>query len=203
MTRSSAIDAAIISADAADGDDTVFAAGTALQVLTLGLGSEIFAVETDIVHEVLDLVPITRVPNSSEFLPGLINVRGRVVPLADLRRKFGMSAGILTADSRIIVLEVMVDGEVTVVGTLADRVYEVTEVAAASMEEVPQYGMRWRPEFIKGIGKTEGGFIIIVDIDRIFASRQIVLQDAGALPIGGGMANIKTSKRGGAHDDGT
>ena len=142
----------------------------ALQVLTLGLAGEIFAIETERVREVLDLVPITRIPNSRPFIKGLINVRGKVITVTDLRVKFGMSPAVPTADTRIVVTEVQVEGEPTLVGALADRVYEATELPSASMEEVPRIGMRWRTEFIRAIGKRGGDFIIIADIDQVFAS---------------------------------
>jgi purine-binding chemotaxis protein CheW len=144
----------------------------AMQVLTLGLQGEIFAIETERVLEVLDLVPITRIPNTRPFIKGLINVRGKVITVTDLRTKFGMGAIDYSADTRIVVIEVRVDGEPTVVGALADRVYEVTEVGAASLEDAPRIGMRWRPEFIRAIGKRAGDFIIIADIDQVFASEE-------------------------------
>ncbi|MEI6413382.1 MAG: chemotaxis protein CheW [Pseudomonadota bacterium] len=146
-----------------------------LRILTLGLGGEIFAVETERVREVLDLVPITRVPNSRPFIKGLINVRGRVVTVTDLRAKFDMPPADTSLDTRIVVLEVKVDGEILTVGALADRVYEVTEVAAAALEEAPAIGMRWYPEFIKAIGKRGGDFIVIADIDQVFSSEEGIL----------------------------
>ena len=142
----------------------------ALQVLTLGLGGEIFAIETERVREVLDLIPITRIPNSPPFIKGLINVRGKVITVTDLRVKFGMPPAATTSDTRIVVTEVKVGGESTLVGALADRVYEATELPAASMEEVPRLGMRWRTEFIRAIGKRGEDFIIIADIDQVFGS---------------------------------
>gem|GEM_PF-503973 len=142
----------------------------ALAVLTLGLGAEIFAIETERVREVLDLVPITRLPNSRPFIKGLINVRGKVITVTDLRTKFGMAPIAYTRDTRIIVIEVRIDGEPTLVGAIADKVYEATEVAAAAMEEAPRIGMRWRPDFIRAIGKRGSDFIIIADIDHVFAS---------------------------------
>ena len=142
----------------------------ALQVLTLGLGGEIFAIETERVREVLDRVPITRVPNSRPFIKGLINVRGKVITVTDLRVKFGMPPVEPTPDTRIVITEVRVAGETTLVGALADRVYEATELPAASMEDVPRLGMRWRSEFIRAIGKRGEDFIIIADIDQVFAS---------------------------------
>ncbi|MVS99880.1 chemotaxis protein CheW [Devosia sp. L53-10-65] len=139
-----------------------------MNALTIRLDDELFAVEAHHVREILELVPITEVPNAPEFVGGLINVRGRVVPLADLRVMFGMKRAEPDEDTRIVVMEVDMDGEPAIVGILADKVHDVTDIEAASIEEAPKVGMRWRPEFIKGIGKRNGGFIIIPNMERIF-----------------------------------
>jgi len=141
-----------------------------LEILTLALQGEVFALEAACVREILDLVPVTEVPGSQAFVRGLINVRGKVVPVADLRVKFGMELEPPTVDTRIVVIEIDLDGDPTIVGIRADKVYEVTSVAAAALEETPRIGMRWRPEFIRCIGKRGGDFIIVPDIARIFAT---------------------------------
>lgn len=142
---------------------------TAIEVLTLSLQGEVFALPAGIVSEILDFVPITEVPNAQPFVGGLINVRGKVVPFADLRFKFGMDRPDATLDTRIVVIEVNLGGEPTIVGILAEKVYEVTIVAPSALEETPRIGMRWRPEFIRCIGKRENDFVIILDIDNVFA----------------------------------
>jgi purine-binding chemotaxis protein CheW len=144
---------------------------SSMKALTLRLQDELFAVEAGSVREILDLVPITEVPNASPFVSGLINVRGRVVPLADLRVMFGMDRPEPDEDTRIVVMEVDIDGEPTVAGILADKVHDVTDIEAASIEEAPKVGMRWRPEFIRGIGKRNGGFVIIPELGRIFETQ--------------------------------
>ncbi len=144
----------------------------ALEVLTLDLEGEIFAIEASRVREILDLVPITEVPGSQPFVGGLINVRGKVVPLADPRLKFGMEQRPSTIDTRIVVIEIDLDGDATTIGIRADKVHEVTEVAAASLEETPKLGMRWRPEFVRCIGKRGNEFIAVLDIGRVFASEK-------------------------------
>lgn len=141
-----------------------------LEILTLALDGEVFAVEAECVREILDLVAVTEVPNARPFVGGLINVRGKVVPLVDLRVKFGMPLHPPTIDTRIVVIEVDLDGEATVIGIRADKVYEVTEVAAAALEETPRIGMRWRAEFIRCVGKRADDFIIILDIERVITS---------------------------------
>jgi purine-binding chemotaxis protein CheW len=140
-----------------------------LEIVTLGLEGEIFALEATYVREIIDIVPITLVPNSRPFVNGLINVRGKVVPLADLRLKFGMEQKPPSIDTRIVVIEIELDGNPAIVGILADKVYEVTEIAAASLEETPGIGMRWRPEFILCIGKRGTDFIVVLDIERVFS----------------------------------
>ena len=138
-----------------------------MKALTLRLQDELFAVEAGSVREILDLVPITEVPNASPFVSGLINVRGRVVPLADLRVMFGMDRPEPDQDTRIVVMEINIEGE----RILADKVHDVTDIESVSIEEAPKVGMRWRPEFIKGIGKRNGGFIIIPNLGRIFETQ--------------------------------
>ena len=141
---------------------------TVMHALTIRLQDEIFALEATSVREILDPVPITRVPNAPEFVGGLINVRGTVVPLADLRVIFGMQRPPTDQDTRIVVVEFDLDGDLMVAGILADKVHEVTEIEAGSMEAVPAVGMRWPPAFIRSIGKRDDGFVIIPDMQRIF-----------------------------------
>jgi len=140
------------------------------EALTLCLGGEVFAIDANCVREILDLIPVTDVPGARPFVNGLVNVRGRVVPLADLRLKFAMPATPPTVDTRIVVVEIDLAGEATVVGLLADKVYEVTEIARSSIESTPEIGMKWRPDFIQGIGKRGCEFIVIPNIVRILSS---------------------------------
>ena len=140
------------------------------EALTLGLGGETFAIDANCVREILDMIPITDVPGARSFVSGLINVRGKVVPLADLRLKFHMPQTAPTLDTRIVVVEIDMEGEGVIVGLLADKVFEVTEIAAASIEDTPDIGMKWRSDYIKGIGKRGAEFIIIPDIVRIFTT---------------------------------
>ena len=149
-----------------------WAGNRTLEVVTLGLDGEVFALDAGMVHEILDLVPVTRVPGAGIFVGGLINVRGKVVPLADIRVCFGMERRPPTIDSRILVIEVELGGEPEIVGVLADKVYEVTEVAATSLEETPRIGMRWPPHLIRCIGKRGDDFIIVLDVDRLFSANE-------------------------------
>lgn len=140
------------------------------EALTFGLHGEVFALDADCVREILDVIPVTEVPRARDFVPGLINVRGRVVPLADLRVKFGMPCTEAGEDTRIIVVEIDLDGEPTIVALLADKVYEVTEIAGTSIEPTPEIGVKWRPDYVRGIGKRGDQFIIIPNIERIISA---------------------------------
>jgi purine-binding chemotaxis protein CheW len=143
------------------------------QYLTFGLSSEVFAVEVGKVREILDYTTITKVPRTPEFMRGVINVRGSVVPVVDLRLKFGMTQTERTLGTCIIVLEIAVEGETIVLGALADSVQEVIELEPEQIEPAPRIGVRVRNEFIRGMGKTDSGFIMILDIDTVFSSGEL------------------------------
>jgi purine-binding chemotaxis protein CheW len=148
--------------------------------LTFKLEDEMFSVEVSQVREILDFTPITKIPRTPDFVRGVINVRGSVVPVVDMRLKFGMMGGDTTVNTRIIVMEINQDGETTVLGALADSVHDVIELEADQIEDPPRIGSRWRTEFIRGIGKRDGIFIIILDVDRVFSSDELALMDTAA-----------------------
>lgn len=143
--------------------------------LSFGLGKETFAIDVVKAREILDVVSITRVPQTPEFMLGVINLRGSVVPVIDLRLKFGLPGTETTRDSCIIVVEVEIDGETTVVGILTDTVKEVMELPQDRIEPPPRIGTRLKTEFIKGMGNLDGEFLIILNIDRIFSSDELIL----------------------------
>jgi purine-binding chemotaxis protein CheW len=145
------------------------------QYLTFKLGEEIFALDVAQVREVLDLTPITKVPRAPDFMRGVINVRGSVVPVVDMRLKFGMSKTDNTVDTRVVVMDLSLDGDNTVLGALADSVHEVMDLEPAQIEEPPKIGSRWKSECIKGIGKRDDEFIIILDIDRVFSTDDLAV----------------------------
>jgi purine-binding chemotaxis protein CheW len=140
-----------------------------IEALTFELCGEIFALEARIVREILDMTPVTKVPGARPFVGGVINVRGSIVPLVDLRQRFGMAPTEITVDTRIIVINILLNGEPITIGLLADKVSDVTDIEAASIEQTPRVGMRWKPEYIRGIGKRRGDFVIIPDMERLFA----------------------------------
>jgi len=142
-----------------------------LEVLTFDLSGEIFALEAILVREVLDQCPETQVPGASGFVDSVINFRGRIVPLADLRLAFGLTQGTISLDSRIIVIEYEIDGEAMLIGLRADKVFEVTMIAHAVTEAAPRLGTRWPPNFIRCLAKRHDDIIVLPDLANIFAAR--------------------------------
>jgi purine-binding chemotaxis protein CheW len=147
------------------------AADQALQVLTFDLQGETFALDAGVVREVIDLAPETRVPGAAPFVDAVINFRGRVIPLADLRLAFGMPRAEPTRDSRIVVIEHELDGEPALIGLRADKVHEVTTINRDITEDAPRVGLRWRADFIRLLARRDGDVIVIPDLDQIFAAR--------------------------------
>jgi len=151
------------------------------QVLTFLLGRECFGIDVLKVREILDCTDVTRVPQTPDDMLGVINLRGQVVPVFDLRKRFGFAGTETTQDSCIVVLEVAVDDEHVVVGILGDKVEEVADLDIDQIEPPPRLGNRLKTEFISGMGKQENdSFIILLDIDRIFSSDELsLIQEVG------------------------
>jgi purine-binding chemotaxis protein CheW len=154
------------------------------QYVTLGLDREIFAVPVDGVREILDMLPVSRVPNAPAFMLGMIDVRGQSVPVIDLRTKLGLSPTEATVQTRIIVLDVVAGGKPNLMGLVADRVLEVTPLAEAALTAPPEVGVRWRSDYIRAIGRRNGNFVIIFDLSRLFSSEEVALVNAGTVPPG-------------------
>lgn len=143
------------------------------QYLTFRLEEETFALEIGKVREVLDCGTITKVPQVPEFMRGVINLRGSVVPVINMRLKFGMAPARQTVNTCIIITEILVDGETTALGALVDSVKEVFEFEQSQIEPPPNIGARLRSEFIQGMGKHGEQFIILLDIDRVFSASDL------------------------------
>ena len=149
------------------------------QYLTFKLDQEIYALDITQVREVLDYTEITKVPRMPAFMRGVINLRGGVVPVVDLRLKFEMEDSEKTVDSCIIIMELDIEGDKTYLGALADSVQEVITLEADQIEPPPKIGTRLDTEFIRGMGKRNNELIIILDIDRVFSSGELdVIQAA-------------------------
>ena len=164
------------------------------QYLTFTLGEELFALEISKVREVLDYTKITKVPRTPEFMLGVINLRGSVVPVIDMRLKFGLAKTERTVNTCIVIVEVILEGETTVLGALVDSVQEVFELEPNQIEPPPRLGTRLRTDFIKGMGKRDDKFIIILNIDKVFSIDELTNIQSASSP---GMQNeiIKTEEK--------
>ena len=145
------------------------------QYLTFRLENEMFAIHVAQAREILDLPPITKIPQTPDFMRGVINLRGSAVPVADLRLKFGLPVAEDTIDTCIVIIEIETDEGTTILGAVADSVYEVLEFKPDRIEDAPHIGNRWRTEFIKGIVKHNEEFVIIIDIEKIFSTDELLL----------------------------
>ncbi len=143
------------------------------QYLTFKLGDEVFAIDVSKVREVLDFTTITKIPRTPDFMSGVINLRGNVVPVVDLRLCFEMSKTEKTVNTCIVVMEMLIEGESTVIGALADSVEEVIDLEPDQIQPAPRMGTQIRTDFIKGMGKRDSQFIMILDIDRVFSVEEL------------------------------
>ena len=144
------------------------------QFLTFTLGKEIFALDIVKVREVLELTTVSEIPRTPEYMKGVINLRGHAVPVVDMRLKLGMSQTEHTVDTCIIILEVAFDGDAIVMGALVDSVREVFEMSENDIEPAPKMGAAIEASYIKGMGRQDDQFIIIVDVDRIFSEEELM-----------------------------
>jgi len=145
------------------------------QYLTFKLSDEVFGIDVAKVREVLDFTSITKVPRTPDFMSGVINLRGNVVPVVDLRLCFEMSKTEKTVNTCIVVVEVILEGESTIIGALADSVEEVIDLEPNQIEPAPKIGVQIRTDFIQGMGKRDAQFIMILDIDRVFSAEELAL----------------------------
>ncbi|MDR3493630.1 MAG: chemotaxis protein CheW [Ancalomicrobiaceae bacterium] len=141
-----------------------------LEALTFDIAGETFALEAAIVREILDLLPETAVPGARAFVGSVVNFRGKVIPLADIRLAFGMPSAEVTIDSRIVVVEVDIEGTPTLVGLRTDKVTEVLTLKKSDSEPPPRVGMRWPTELIECLIKRGSSVIIFPDLKAIFAA---------------------------------
>ncbi len=147
------------------------------QYLTFKVGSEVFGLDIATVQEVLDFTGTVAIPNAPEYLRGVIDLRGKAVPVVDLRRVLHADPddGARGERACVIIIETVVDGEVTRVGALADAVREVVRLEPGDVEPSPRIGRRLNLEFIRGLGKRDGRFVLLLDFDRVFADGGITL----------------------------
>lgn len=137
------------------------------QFLTFILGGEMFAIGILNIKEIIEYGQLTSVPMMPEFIRGVINLRGSVVPVVDLSSRFGRKPSETTRRTCIVIIETEAGGERQDIGVVVDSVSEVLEIPPTEIEPPPAFGARVRPDFISGMGKVDGRFIIILNIGKV------------------------------------
>jgi purine-binding chemotaxis protein CheW len=137
--------------------------------LTFQLEGEVFGLEILKVQEIMGLIPITRVPKTPTFIRGVINLRGKVIPVVDLRLKFNMNQNEDTERSCIIVVQVAKDGNRITMGTIVDEVSEVLDIQSTQIENSPEFGTSVDTSFILGIGKVGQKVVLLLDVDKVLS----------------------------------
>ncbi len=144
------------------------------QYLTFTIGGEMFAVETLSVKEIIEYGQVTCIPMMPASIRGVINLRGSVVPVIDLKARFGGRPTEATRRTCIVIIE-LDDDEHQVVGIVVDTVSEVLEIPAADIEAPPAFGARIQADFIRGMGKIEGRFVILLDVHAVLSTDELSL----------------------------
>jgi purine-binding chemotaxis protein CheW len=145
------------------------------QFVTFSLDNEIFAVPVSVVREILDHEDAFKIPHGPEYLLGLRDVRGQGVPVIDLRLRLGMTKTEKTPHTRALVLDVPIGERTLTLGLVADRVFEVIPFRVDEIEGAPDIGVRWPSDYIAGVVRRNGGFVVIVDLARLFSSTEVAM----------------------------
>ena len=143
--------------------------------LSFSLGEEEFATHVSKVINILEMTRFTQVPKSPEYMKGVINLRGAVLPVIDTRIKFGMTPTEYTTNTCIVVMEVLVGDEEIKVGALVDSVQAVLEIEDSQIQPPPGLGSKYKSEFINGIAKVNEKFIMLIDMDKVFSLDEVVM----------------------------
>ncbi|OYX66082.1 MAG: chemotaxis protein CheW [Sphingomonadales bacterium 32-64-17] len=157
--------------------------GENIQAVTFALGKEVFAVPVSLVREILDYREPFNLPNGPDYFVGLTEVRGQGVPTVDFRRRLGLPPVETTLATRIIILDIPLDNSTLSLGLVIDRVLGVNIYEADQIEDAPEIGVTWRSDYIQGVVRQEDGFVVIVDIARIFTG-----EEAGLLAVSASKA---------------
>jgi purine-binding chemotaxis protein CheW len=147
------------------------------QLLTFTLNGETYALEVASTREVLEYSDITPIPRTPSWIRGVLNLRGSVIPVLDLKEKLGMGTTEKSRDACILILEITLEDELTVVGIMADSVKEVFEMEDAKLEPPPRFGAEISTDYLRGVGRRDGQLFILLDVQRIFAASELVEAD--------------------------
>ncbi len=149
------------------------------QYVTLGVAGELFAAPVEMVQEILDMRPVASLPQAPANLLGMIDVRGEGIPVLDLRLTLGLPAAEDTENTRIVVLRVAAETNSLKVGLRTDRVFEVTVLDSDTLDPPPAISGNWRGRAVAGIGRRNGAFVTVLDLD------QLLTQTADGTPLAG------------------
>lgn len=149
--------------------------------LSIKLNDELFAINVNKVLEVLQKQLVTKVPNVPDFIKGVINFRGEIVPVIEARQKFKMPPRGIDQKQVIIVLDLEVNNKKLLLGVIADGVKDVLELTSDDIKDVPDMGTNYNIEFLKGMVKLDKGFLMLLNVDRVFSSEEINLIDSSHL----------------------
>lgn len=144
-----------------------------VQVVEFGIGEEVFAVPVGLVREILDHKPPFQVPNGPNYFLGLTDVRGQGVPTVDLRVRLGLAAAEPTLSTRILILDIPLEDRTLSLGVVIDKVLSVATIETAKIESPPDIGVRWSSDYITGVVRSDGGFIVIIDVASIFTEQDV------------------------------
>jgi len=150
-----------------------------MQLLTFLIGQEEYAVSIHRTREIIEYPPITQVPGTPAYIRGVLNLRGSVVPVVDLARKFGLPEAPVTNRTCVVILEVELGDEAAVMGVVADAVSQVIELSPDEIEEPPSFGTQVRVDYLLGMGRSGQRFVLMLDIDKVLSEGE--LQDATRL----------------------
>jgi purine-binding chemotaxis protein CheW len=141
--------------------------------LTLKLGDEKFGVHVSQVLNILEMTRITEVPKSPDYMKGVINLRGMVLPVIDIRIKFGLPETEYTSNTCIVVMDLQLEGEELHIGTIVDEVLSVTEIAKSQMQPPPSIGNKYKSEFIYGMANLEEDFVMLLDMKKVLSTGEM------------------------------
>ena len=147
---------------------------TTQSYLSFRLGEELFAASVEKVLEILEVTKITKVPKSPAYMRGVINLRGSVLPVIDTRQKFDMPSMVNTVNTCIMVLNIQLEADSLMLGALVDAVQEVLEISEDQIKAAPSIGSKYKSEFIEGMVKIDEEFIMILDMDKVFSSSELI-----------------------------
>jgi len=152
------------------------------QYLSFQVAGEAYAVGVLQAREIIEFPVVTRVPHAPVAVRGVINLRGSVVPVVDLAVKFGLPASEIGRRSCVVIVECTIEGESLVMGVMADAVNHVLDLTPADIEPAPSFGTRVRTEYLKGMGKLERGFVLLLDMDKLLSASEAAVGQAA--PVG-------------------